>query len=136
MTATKFVPKAAPTNLDLQDQNLELHGCIEQTNLKIDTTNKKAASTNGKLDRTIRKVDDLGTIVTSMAQALHVEVPSPAAMAMGVKPRIRGRMGSVKPWQFWSLAIPALVGAPGIYKIIEPVFIAAFLALHHALLKG
>lgn len=120
MAATKFQMKAKPTNADLQAQAFELHGCLHATGEKVDDA--------------LNKVDDLGVIVTALAQALHVEIPSKKALEEGHLPRIRSRLGSVRPWQAAAVFVPLLVGAQGIYRVLEPAVIAFFSALHHALL--
>lgn len=120
MTATKFAMKAKPTNADLQAQAFELHECLHQTAAKVDGA--------------VEKVDDLGVVITALAQALHVEIPNAAARAQGATPRIRGRLGSMKPWHAIAVLAPTIVAAPGVYKLLEPPAIAFFVSLHRALL--
>jgi len=122
MTATRFTMKAKPTNSDLQALAFEQHECLH--------------ATGDKVDDALVKIDDLGVIVTAMAHALHVEIPSKAAMAEGKLPRIKGRLGSVRPWQAAAVGIPILVGVQGLYKVIEPAAAAFFIALHHALMSA
>jgi hypothetical protein len=129
LTATKFEMKARPTNADLQAQTYELHECLHQTGKAVDELGEQ-------LGEAVGRVDDLGVLLTAVAHALHVEIPSREALAAGKLPRIRSRLGSMRPWQAVVAVVPAVVAGLTAYKFLEPAVAAFFVALHHALLAA
>ena len=114
MSVSKLQRKARPTNLDLQDQNFELHGCLEQT----------------AEDVTLVKVQ-----LAVISKSLGVTLPSADDVRAGILPaKIHRRLGGMRPWHVAVVAAPVITCAMAAYKVLEPALVAFAAALHRGLM--
>lgn len=106
LTVSQLKLKAKPTNADLQLQNAELHGCVHANDARL----------------------------SALARALGVDLPTREQLEQGIQPKVRGRLGSIRPWKAVAAAVPVIVAAMTAYHILEPAVVAFGAALHHALM--
>lgn len=114
MAITTLTPKAKPTNYDLQAAQLEMHDCLHKVGADVTLANQHIAL---------------------LATAMGVRLPTKEEIAGGqFTLKVARRLGGLHPWQGLAVAVPAIVGSLGLYKVIEPAIIAFGAALHHALM--
>lgn len=114
MSVSKLERKARPTNLDLQDQNFELHECLELTGKRVSLQQVQMAA---------------------LGKALGIVLPTLEDIEAGVLPkRPRRRLGGMNPWQVAAVAAPIVTAGMVLYRVIEPALIAFAGALHHGLM--
>jgi hypothetical protein len=121
LTVSKLTKKERPTNLDLQEQVAEVHGCLENLGLRVDAQGQRLVTQGQQL--------------VAIADAMGVRLPTEDELARGepVKP-IGRRVGGLSPWQAAGGAAAVITCAMAAYKVIEPALVAGLLALHHALM--
>lgn len=114
MSVSKLERKPKPTNLDLQDQNFELHDCLEQTAKRVGLQQVQLAV---------------------IAKALGVRLPTLADLEAGILPqKPRRRLGGMNPLHVLGLAAPVITLGMVMYRVLEPAVIAFAEALHRGLM--
>lgn len=142
MTVSKLQRKARPTNLDLQNQNFELHDCLEATARKVETIETASEKTGTVVAQTAEDMSVTKVNVALLAKAMGVTLVSHEDVIAGRLPAKMGRrrVGGLRPeLAFAGLVVAIVAAVPGgqlAYKILEPAAVAAAAALHHALLTA
>jgi hypothetical protein len=115
MAATRFVKKTNPTNADLQHQIAETHECLHNVDEKVDRQSLQVAM---------------------LASAMGIKLPTDEELEAGAEPRkVTRRVGGLHPAQAAAILVPAVASGVGLYKFLEPAFIAFFVTLHHSLMR-
>lgn len=133
MSLSKLVLKDNPSNLDLQQQNSELHDCMEQLAQSIQDDRDARASGDRALGRSL---DDLRLVLQAVVK--HVGAPDPLASRIPAYRRTprRKTLAGWNRWAAMATVFGTVISALLAYRSIEPAFLAALTAFHRALIAA
>lgn len=134
MVASQRPPRTRTTNADLAGDFQELHGCLHQ----VGGVAQKALEGVVDLGERVSKVEGIlqGMQIQQNSIARSVGAATTPAADDTQEPKGHRRFGGLKQWQAYAGIAASVVTACGIYRVAEPIAVAAGPLLWKAVTSG